>query len=42
MEGFLAVDSPIVDGLAFDVLYQPAAAIEQLGGDRLGWIKTAP
>ena len=33
MEGFLAVDFPIVDGLAFDVLYQPAAAIEQLGGD---------
>lgn len=33
MEGFLAVDFPIVDGLAFDVLYRPAAAIEQLGGD---------
>jgi serine phosphatase RsbU (regulator of sigma subunit) len=32
MEGFLAVDFPIVEGLAFDVLYQPAA-IEQLGGD---------
>jgi serine phosphatase RsbU (regulator of sigma subunit) len=33
MEGFLAVDFPDVDGIAFDVLYQPAAAIEQLGGD---------
>ncbi len=33
MKGFLAVDFPVVDGLAFDVLYQPAAAIEQLGGD---------
>jgi serine phosphatase RsbU (regulator of sigma subunit) len=33
MEGFLAVDFPAVDGLAFDVLYQPAAAIERLGGD---------
>ncbi len=33
MEGFLAVDFPAVDGLAFDVLYQPAAVIERLGGD---------
>jgi serine phosphatase RsbU (regulator of sigma subunit) len=33
MQGFLKVDFPVVDGLAFDVLYQPAAAIEQLGGD---------
>lgn len=33
MEGFLAIDFPIVDGLAFDVLYRPAAEIEQLGGD---------
>jgi serine phosphatase RsbU (regulator of sigma subunit) len=33
MEGFLAVDFPSVEGLAFDVLYRPAAAIEQLGGD---------
>jgi serine phosphatase RsbU (regulator of sigma subunit) len=33
MKGFLSVDFPIVDGLAFDVLYRPAAAIEHLGGD---------
>ena len=33
MEGFLAVDFPVVDGLAFDVLYQPAPNIEHLGGD---------
>jgi serine phosphatase RsbU (regulator of sigma subunit) len=33
MEGFLTVDFPVVEGLAFDVLYQPAAEIEQLGGD---------
>ena len=33
MEGFLTVDFPIVGGLSFDVLYQPAAQIEQLGGD---------
>jgi serine phosphatase RsbU (regulator of sigma subunit) len=33
MKGFLTVDFPIVEGLAFDVLYQPAATIEQLGGD---------
>jgi serine phosphatase RsbU (regulator of sigma subunit) len=33
MQGFLATDFPVVEGLAFDVLYQPAAAIEQIGGD---------
>jgi serine phosphatase RsbU (regulator of sigma subunit) len=33
MKGFLAVDFPIVDGLAFDVLYRPTNAIERLGGD---------
>jgi len=33
MEGFQTVDFPIVKGLGFDVLYQPAAAIEHLGGD---------
>jgi len=33
MEGFLAVDFPIVDGLRFDVLYRPAAMLEHLGGD---------
>jgi serine phosphatase RsbU (regulator of sigma subunit) len=33
MKGFLAVDFPTVEGLAFDVLYQPAATIEHLGGD---------
>lgn len=33
MKGFLTVDFPIIDGLAFDVVYQPAAAIEHLGGD---------
>jgi serine phosphatase RsbU (regulator of sigma subunit) len=33
MQGFLAIDFPVVEGLAFDVLYQPAAAIERLGGD---------
>lgn len=33
MKGFLTVDFPIVEGLAFDVLYQPAAAIEHIGGD---------
>jgi len=33
MVGFNAVDFPIVAGLTFDVLYQPAAAVEQLGGD---------
>ena len=33
LKGFVATDFPVVAGLAFDVLYQPAAAIEQLGGD---------
>jgi serine phosphatase RsbU (regulator of sigma subunit) len=33
MQGFLKVDLPVVGGLAFDVLYQPAAHIEELGGD---------
>ncbi|MDQ2991997.1 MAG: serine/threonine-protein phosphatase [Candidatus Eremiobacteraeota bacterium] len=33
MKGFLTTDFPAVEGLVFDVLYQPAAAIEQLGGD---------
>jgi serine phosphatase RsbU (regulator of sigma subunit) len=33
MEGFLTVVFPTVEGLKFDVLYQPAAAIEHLGGD---------
>lgn len=33
MQGFLTVDFPIAEGLAFDVLYQPAAVFEQLGGD---------
>jgi len=33
MKGFQKVDFPVVDGLAFDVLYKPMAAIEQLGGD---------
>ena len=33
MGGFQRNDFPIVDGLTFDVLYQPAATIEQLGGD---------
>src|ERR1700736_4849071 len=33
MQGFLAVDFPFVEGLEFDVLYRPAAEIEQLGGD---------
>lgn len=33
MKGYHAVDFPKVDGLTFDVLYQPAATIEQLGGD---------
>jgi serine phosphatase RsbU (regulator of sigma subunit) len=33
MKGFLTTDFPIVPGLAFDVLYHPAATIEQLGGD---------
>jgi serine phosphatase RsbU (regulator of sigma subunit) len=33
MEGYQASDFPVVEGLQFDVLYQPAATIEQLGGD---------
>jgi serine phosphatase RsbU (regulator of sigma subunit) len=33
MEGYLKVEFPVVDGLAFDVVYQPAAQFEQLGGD---------
>jgi serine phosphatase RsbU (regulator of sigma subunit) len=33
MKGFQPVDFPIVAGLVFDVLYQPAATIEKLGGD---------
>jgi serine phosphatase RsbU (regulator of sigma subunit) len=33
LKGFAAIDFPVVAGLTFDVLYQPAAAIEQLGGD---------
>ena len=33
MKGFLAADFPVVEGLVFDVLYQPAAVLEQLGGD---------
>ncbi|MGD0050630.1 MAG: PP2C family protein-serine/threonine phosphatase [Vulcanimicrobiaceae bacterium] len=33
MEGFHIVGFPRVAGLAFDVLYRPAATIEQLGGD---------
>ena len=33
MKGFQTLDFPTVSGLAFDVLYQPAATIEHLGGD---------
>jgi serine phosphatase RsbU (regulator of sigma subunit) len=33
MAGYLTFDFPVVDGLSFDVLYRPAADIEQLGGD---------
>jgi serine phosphatase RsbU (regulator of sigma subunit) len=33
MQGFIAIEFPKIDGLAFDTLYQPAALIEQLGGD---------
>jgi hypothetical protein len=33
LKGFVAIDFPVVAGLAFDVLYKPSAAIEQLGGD---------
>jgi serine phosphatase RsbU (regulator of sigma subunit) len=33
MEGYLTTEFPVVDGLSFDVLYEPAAELEQLGGD---------
>jgi serine phosphatase RsbU (regulator of sigma subunit) len=33
MEGFQIPDFPVVGGLAFDVLYRPAATLERLGGD---------
>jgi hypothetical protein len=33
MKGFQTTDFAIVNGLSFDVLYRPAATIEQLGGD---------
>lgn len=33
MQGFLALEFPVVEGLAFDVLYKPAADVERLGGD---------
>jgi serine phosphatase RsbU (regulator of sigma subunit) len=33
LKGFAAIDFPVIAGLAFDVLYRPSAAIEQLGGD---------
>jgi len=33
MEGYLAGEIPVVAGLSFDVLYRPAADVEQLGGD---------
>jgi len=33
MKGYLNLALPHVDGLSFDVVYQPAAQIEQLGGD---------
>jgi serine phosphatase RsbU (regulator of sigma subunit) len=33
LKGFAIIDFPVVAGLAFDVLYQPAAEIEHLGGD---------
>ncbi len=33
MMGFNPADFPVVEGLTFDVLYQPAAEVEQLGGD---------
>jgi serine phosphatase RsbU (regulator of sigma subunit) len=33
MEGYLNVEFPVVAGLSFDVLYRPAADVEQLGGD---------
>jgi len=33
MKGFQRADLPVVNGLIFDVLYRPAATLEQLGGD---------
>jgi serine phosphatase RsbU (regulator of sigma subunit) len=33
LQGFVVSEFPVVAGLAFDVLYQPAAALERLGGD---------
>jgi len=33
MQGFLALEFPVVAGLAFDVVYQPASDVERLGGD---------
>jgi len=33
MTGFQRVEFPVVRGLTFDVLYRPAATLEQLGGD---------
>lgn len=33
MQGFIAADFPTVDGLSFDVVYQPAGDAEQLAGD---------
>jgi serine phosphatase RsbU (regulator of sigma subunit) len=33
LKGFVVSEFPVVAGLAFDVLYQPAATIEHLGGD---------
>ena len=33
MTGFQSMDFPAVDGIEFDLLYQPAATIERLGGD---------
>jgi len=33
MAGYLNFEFPVVDGLSFDILYRPAADIEQLGGD---------
>ena len=33
MKGFLGVESPVAEGLTFDVLYKPMSTIEELGGD---------
>ena len=33
MKSFFGVPFPVVDGLVFDVVYKPAAAIEKLDGD---------